>query len=205
MFDSLDDAINFGKQRENDGGLPFFRWESIENKKTEEFEDVAWVMIINKGDSKTIIEREKRPEDEKRWPDHWKAFVEGSEVPLDGIPLEDFPAMSPADIANCHRYHIRTVEDLANYPDGQLKNISGRGTSLKKKAAKFIEYRKGPDVDELKNRIEELEKLVGDNIKSVSKRATGNGVSKSRNTRGKQQSRRKSSPTVSKDSSKASE
>lgn len=204
MFESIDEAITFGKQKQNDGGLPFFRWEAIEDKDGK-FVDVVYVMIINKGDSKTIIEREKRPEDETRWPAHWKAFVEGSEAPLEGIPLKDFPAMTPADIATCQRYHVRTVEDLAVYPDGQLKNLGGRGTSLKRKAAQFLEYRQGPDVDELKQRIEELEKLVGDNIKSVSKRATGNRVSKSGNTRVKQQSRRKSNTTDSKDSSEATE
>ncbi len=203
MFDSIEDAISFGKQAKNDGGLPFFRWESVLNKKTDEFEDVAYVMIVNKGDSKSIIEREKRPEDEKRWPDYWKAFVDGSEAPLEGIPLKEFPAMTPADIANCQRYHIRTVEDLVNYPDGQLKNIGARGTSLKQAAVKFIEYRQGPDVDELKKRIEDLEKLVGDNTGNVPKRAAGNGLSKSKHSGRKQQSRRKSNPSGSKASSKS--
>lgn len=192
MFDSIDEAINFGKQKQNDGGLPFFRWESILNKKTDEYEDVAWVMIVNKGDSKSIIEREKRPEDEKRWPEYWKAFVAGDEAPLDGIPLKEFPAMTPADIANCQRYHIRTVEDLAAYPDGQLKNIGGRAVALKQAAAKFIEYRQGPDIDSLKNRIEELEKLVGNNTENVPKRAAGDRVSKPKHSSGKHKPRRKS-------------
>lgn len=203
MFDSIEDAINFGKQIKNDGGLPFFRWESVLNKKTDEFEDVAWVMIVNKGDSKSIIEREKRPEDEQRWPDYWKAFCDGSEAPLEGIPLKEFPAMTPADIANCHRHHIRTVEDLVAYPDGQLKNIGGRGTSLKQAATKFMEYRQGPDIDELKKRIEELEKLVVNNTGNVPKRAAGDRVSKPKHSGRKQQSRRKSNTSDSKASSES--
>ena len=207
MFDSIDDAINFGEQKQNDGGLPLFKWVSREVPHSDPvaYEDVVEVTIINKGDSTSIIVSNMREEYKTRWPAYWKAFMEGSDAPLEGISLKDFPAMTPADIATCQRYHIRTVEDLAVYPDGQLKNLGGRGTSLKRKAVQFLEYRQGPDVNELKQRIEELEKLVGDNNKSVSKRATGNRVSKSGYTGVKQQSRRKSNPADSKDSSETNE
>ena len=167
------------------------------------YEDIAMVTIVLKGDPKSVIEREKRPEDEKRWPNYWEAFQKGTEVPLEGIPLKEFPALTPADIATCHRYHIRTVEDLADYPDVQLKNLGSRGTSLKQKAVKFIEYRQGPDIAELKAQIERLEKLVGDNISNVPKRAAGDGVSKPSNSGRKQQSRRKSNTTGRKKSGKS--
>jgi hypothetical protein len=201
MFDSLDEAIKFSKNDE-DGGLPFFRWEAVEVKGSDpvEYENVAWVTIINKGDTKTVIETPKLPAHEKRWPAQWKAFIEGTEAPLEGVPLKEFPALTPADIATCHRYHIRTVEDLSKYPDGQIKNLGGRGVSLKNQAVKFLEYRQGPDIDELKAQIERLEKLVGDNISDVPKRAAGNRVSKPRNTVRKQQSRRKTNKADSKDS-----
>lgn len=203
MFDSIEDAINFGKQKQSDGGLPFFRWESVLNKKTDEYEDVAYVLIVNKGDSKSIMDDPVNDTHKKRWPDHWKAFCDGSDAPLEGIPLKEFPAMTPADIANCQRYHIRTVEDLVDYPDGQLKNLGGRGVSLKQAATKFMEYRKGPDIDELKKRIEELEKLVVNNTGNVPKRAAGDGVSKPKHSGRKQQSRRKSNTSDSKASSKS--
>jgi len=204
MFESVDEAINFAKDTK-DGGIPLFHWEAIEVRNSDpvSYEDIAMVTIVLKGDPKSIIEREKRPEDEKRWPDYWKAFLEGTEVPLQGIPLKEFPALTPADIATCHRYHIRTVEDLADYPDVQLKNLGSRGTSLKLKAVKFIEYRQGPDIAELKAQIERLEKLVGDNISNVPKRAAGDGVSKPSNSGSKQQPRRKSNPTGRKKSSKS--
>lgn len=201
MFENIEEAIAFAKDK-NDGGIPLFKHDSVENKATGEFEDVVWVTIINKGDPKAIIERPKRPEDEKRWPEHWKAFQEGEEAPLGGVPLKEFPMMKPADIANCHRYHIRTVEDLADYPDGQLRNLGGRGVSLKKEAVKYLEYRKGPDIDALNKRIEELEKKLGDTIANVPERAAGDRVSKPVNTGGKQQPRRKGRPPGSKNRSK---
>ena len=202
MFDSLEDAVNLAKDNK-DGGIPFFRHEAIEVKYSDPvaYEDVVMVEIRLKGDPKTIIERNKRPEDEQRWPAQWKAFAAGKEAPLEGIPLREFPALTPADIATCHRYNIRTVEDLADMADVQLHNLGGRGVSLKQRAVKFIEYRQGPDIDELKAQIERLEKLVGDNISNVPKRAAGDGVSKPKHSGRKQQSRRKSNTAGSKKSS----
>ena len=199
MFDSIEDAIAFAKDK-NDGGIPLFRYEAKEvpNSDPVAFEDVVWVTIINKGDPKSVIERPKRPEDEARWPDHWKAFMEGTDAPLNGVPLKEFPMLTPADIATCQRYHVRTVEDLADYPDGQLRNLGGRGVSMKREARKFLEYRKGPDVDALKKRIEELESKLGDTTATVPKRDAGDGVSESVNAGGEQQPRRKGRPAGSK-------
>ena len=106
--------------------------------------------------------------------------------------------MSPADIANCHRYHIRTVEDLSVYPDGQLRNLGGRGVSLKNEAVKYLEYRSGPDIEALNKRIDELEKKLGDTKRDVPKRAAGDRVSKPVNDSGQQQPRRKGRPPGSK-------
>ena len=218
MFDSIDDAINFGKQKQNDGGLPFFRWESVLNKKTDEYEDVPFVMIINKGDPKSILDEPVLESHKTRWPEYWKAFMEGNEAPLEGIPLKEWPECTPAFIANCHRHHIRTVEDMSVYPDSQLKNLGGLSVSMKKKACKYLEYRQGPDVEELKQHIAEqdiriaeqdkrteaLEKLVGNNTGNVPKRAARDGVSKPKHSGRKQQSRRKSNTANSKASSKSS-
>lgn len=205
MFANIEEAIKFSKDK-NDGGVPIFRYEAVEVRNSDpvEYEDVVMVTIINKGDPKAIIERPKRPEDEKRWPTHWQAFLAGSEAPLDGIPLKEFPMLTPADIATCHRYHIRTVEDLAGYPDGQLKNLGSRGTSLKKQAGKFLEYREGPDIDALKKRIEELENQVGNTTANVPKRASGDRVAKPKHRGRKQQQGRKNDPSVGKDSGKSS-
>jgi hypothetical protein len=203
MFENIEEAIKFEKDK-NDGGIPLFRYEAVEvpNSDPVKYEDAVMVTIVNKGDPKSIIERPKRPEDEVRWPDHWKAFLEGTEAPLEGIPLKEFPMLTPADIATCQRYHVRTVEDLADYPDVQLKNLGHRGTSMKKEAAKFLEYRKGPDIDALKARIDELEKKIGDDTGNVPKRTAGNRVSKSKHTGRKQQSGRKNNTKAGKNSSK---
>lgn len=193
MFNSIEEAIAFANKDDNDGGLPIFRYESEEvpNSDPVEYRDVVFVKIINKGDPKSVMDRPKRKEDEARWPQHWKAFLEGTEAPLNGIPLREFPMMTPASIAQCNSLHIRTVEELADYPDGQLGNLGSRGVTLKREAKKYLQYRAGPDVEALKARIAELEKKVGDDTDNVPERASGDGVPDSGDAGGKQQSGRK--------------
>ncbi len=203
MFESVDEAIKFAKD-DKDGGIPFFRYEAVEIKNSDppDFEDVVMVEIRLMGDTKTVIHRDKRPEDEKRWPAQWKAFCDGTDAPLEGTPLKEFPALTPADVATCQRHLIRTVENLAEYADVHLHNLGGRGVSLKQKAIKFLQYRQGPDIDELKAQIERLEKVVGDNKGNVSERAAGDGVSKPKHTVRKQQPSRKNNKADSKNSGK---
>lgn len=186
MFNSLEDAVKFAdeqKNRANDGGVPVFFKKAVAFKDKHgnvDYRDEIWVKIFNKGDPKNIMERNKRPEDEKRWPEHWRAYLEDEEPDIDGIPLSDFPNITPAERMKCKALHIRSVEDLVNYPDAQINDLGGRGHLLKKKAKEFIEYKEGTLVKSLEERIKELEKLVesnstGDN----SKRRTRNKSAKS--------------------------
>ena len=180
MFDTLEDAINFGKN-DTDGGIPLFRYEAVQIPHSDppEYENKVYVTIMNRGDEKTIIERPKRKEDEKRWPRHWQAFLNDTEAPVEGTPLKEFPALTPADIANLKQKHIDTVEQLAEFPDGQIDQLGGRGYAMKKAAKNFIEYRSGPSVEDLKQKIAELEAKIGDSTGSNTKRSTGNKSAKS--------------------------
>lgn len=194
MFNSLQEAIDLANEKKgNDGGVPVFFKKAVSFKDAEgnvDWRDEIWVKIFNKGDPKNIMERNKRDEDEKRWPDHWRAFLADEEPDIDGIPLADFPHITPAERQRCKGLHIRSVEDLANYPDGQIKDLGGRGHLLQKKAKEFIEYKEGTLVKDLQDRIAELEKLVESNSTSNdSKRSAGNKPAKPRKP-----SKRKSKP-----------
>lgn len=168
MFGSLEEAMELAdakKQRENDGGVPVFYKKAVSFKDSRgnvDWRDEIWVKIFNKGDPKNIMERGKRDEDEKRWPAHWKAFLDNEEPDIDGIPLSDFPNITPAEREKCKALHIRSVEELANYPDGQLTNLGGRGHTLKNKAKEFIEFKEGTLVQSLQDRIAELEKQLNE-------------------------------------------
>jgi hypothetical protein len=164
MFDSLQDAIDLGnakKQRENDGGVPVFYKKAVAYRTPKgdvDWQDEIWVTIHNKGDTKNIMERNKRDEDETRWPEHWRAFLANEEPDIDGIPLDEFPQITPAERERCKRLHLRSVEDLANYPDGQIKDLGGRGHALQKAAREYVDYRAGESITDLKQRISEVTK-----------------------------------------------
>ncbi len=204
MFNSLEEAIALGNQKEqqkNDGGVPVFEVRAMpkanRRSKEVEYEDVVWVTIYNKGDPKNIIERPKRDEDERRWPQHWEAYLKNAEPPLNGIPLEDFPQITPAERMRCKQLHIRTVEDLCNIPDAQLDQLGGRGRSLQKGAREYIAYREGRQITDLEDenkelqeqlkalekRLEELES--GNSTSSNTKRRTGNKSTKARRGNGR--------------------
>ena len=188
MFENLQDAIDFAdqeKSRKNDGGVPLFFEKAVAKKGkdgTVDYVDETWVKILNRGDPKNIMERNKRPEDEKRWPEHWKAYLEQREPPVDGIPLEHFPMLTPAERMKCKHLHLRSVEDVLNYPDAQIEDLGGRGHLIKKKAAEFIEFTEGNEVKELKARIAELEKLIHESNSTGddSKRGSGNKSTKTK-------------------------
>ena len=185
MFESLQQAVDFAneeKSRKNDGGVPRFFVKAVAVRRGEEveWEDQIWVEIFNKGDPKNIMERNKRPEDEKRWPNFWKAFQEDREPDIDGIPLDEFPQITPAERERCKRLKLRSVEDLAQYPDGQIKDLGGRGHALKKAAQEFVDYRAGESITDLKARIAKLEKELksGNSTTSNTKRGSGSKSSK---------------------------
>jgi hypothetical protein len=214
MFNSLEEAVALGdKKQQNDGGVPVFELRAmpIENKRSKEvqYEDVVWVTIFNKGDPKNIIERPLRDADKERWPDHWEAYKKNEEPPIDGIPLEDFPQITPAERMRCKQLHIRTVEDLCDLPDSQLDSLGGRGRALTKAAREYVAYREGIKVSDLQDemkekdeqiaslekRLEELES--GNSTRSTTKRRAGNKSTKAskRNSRGTRSSRKGVSAT----------
>jgi len=186
MFSSLQEAIDLGnskKTRENDGGVPVFFKKAVAKRVGEDVEyvDEIWVKIFNKGDPKNVIESGMREEYKTRWPDHWKAFMDDVEPDINGIPLDDFPKMTPAERARCKSLKLRSVEDLANYPDGQIKDLGGRGHALQRAAKEFIDYKSGESITDLKAELAELKKelkRVANSTKDNTERGSGNKSSK---------------------------
>ena len=181
MFNSLQEAIDLGdKKKQNDGGVPVFELRAMPkvNKRSKEveYEDVVWVTIFNKGDPKNIIERPLRESDKERWPQHWKAYQENAEPPINGIPLEDFPQITPAERERCKRLHIRTVEDLCDLPQAQLEQLGGRGHSLQKGAREFIAYREGVKVSDLMEQMEEKDEQIADLLRRLEDLERGNST-----------------------------
>jgi len=91
-----------------------------------------------------MLESEVR---QQRFPPEWlsqlkegyKVWKEGGEVPLNGRPLMDWPALSPAQLENLKWANVRTIEDLAAANEETIANIGMGGRDLKLRAQKYLE------------------------------------------------------------------
>lgn len=206
MFRTLEEAISFGEsqKKRDDGGVPIFELKAVpvNDKKSKEvkYKDQVWVKIFNKGDPKSVIERPMREADKARWPNYWEAYKKNEEAPIDGIPLEDFPQITPAERMRCKQLHIRTVEDLCNIPDMQMEQLGGRGRALVKAAREYVAYREGVQVSDLQEEMAEKDRLIkdlearlselerkpsGNSTGSNSKRSSGNKSTKTKRGNGR--------------------
>lgn len=123
------------------------------------FNDVDHVVITPQGskdsvtkpvaewleNSDTQVREERLPPD---WAEkfhaaysHWKR---GEEVPVEGIALANWPAISPAELLSCKAIHILTVEDLAVAHDEALRRIGMGALDLKKRAKQYLDASAGP-------------------------------------------------------------
>lgn len=115
--------------------------------------DVDYVLVTPRG-SKDRIERVahewfdqlKRDSDEGRFPREWvkgfeqmyKEWKEGREAPLSGTAVENWPALSPAQVKALQNLHIRTVEDMAEANEETIHRIGMGGRALKQKAIDWL-------------------------------------------------------------------
>lgn len=101
----------------------------------------------------------------QKWLEYWKKsyenFKKGEETPLNGTPIKDWSAISPAQIKMLIHLNILTIEDMAVVNDEGLRRIGMGGLDLKRKANAWLQAAKdhGPLVMEnaaLKTQIEQM-------------------------------------------------
>lgn len=183
---------------------PFVRFEArpVEDRTASQeaghyvYKDVVYALITPAGtkdciekvaedwlrDTEEGVRQERLPQS---WLDAWKfaykSWVENREIPVNGIPLDAWPAISPAQHKNCLDANIRTVEELAEATEEGLSRLGMGARALKEKAKAYLETSAdtGKVSEELaamrnqidalltrdKEREEELKKLVAENAK----------------------------------------
>ncbi len=115
--------------------------------------DVDFAHITPAG-SKDCVEREvsdwlpqlERDVENSRIPralkDHfescYKAFKEGKAAPIVGTPIDQWPPISPAQLVNCKKLGVQSVEDLASANDELIGRLGMGGRSLSQKAATWL-------------------------------------------------------------------
>jgi hypothetical protein len=94
---------------------------------------------------------------QRRWPEQWKAYIEGVEQRAEGTPLDAVFGDSPDVIAELARIRVHTVQQLADLSDTGLLQIP-RGMTLRDTARAFVLATTGssPELDALKAQNEAL-------------------------------------------------
>lgn len=115
--------------------------------------DVAYALITPRG-SKDRIERVatewfaqlKADADTSRFPSEWvkgfeqmfRDWKDGREAPVNGTAVENWPALSPAQLKTLQHLHIRTVEDMAAANEETIHRLGMGGRALKQKAVDWL-------------------------------------------------------------------
>lgn len=155
-----------GGDKPKDRTIPRFHVQTIkmEHASTQAgrgiYEDREFVEIIVPGNRNSIVCEPVSEEHKARWPDAYKAFKEGREIPLEGTPLANWPPMSRARVEEWAYLKVRSVEDLAGVSDAVLARVGMGAYQERETARKFLEVARtgtGP-----------LERLLADNQRMAS-------------------------------------
>jgi hypothetical protein len=71
----------------------------------------------------------------------YAAFKKGEELQVDGFPIKNWPAISPAEAKNCTRCGLHSVEDIAHANEDTLRQLGMGSRTLQQKARAFLEAR----------------------------------------------------------------
>lgn len=82
----------------------------------------------------------------KSFREHYKAWKEGQELPLEGQPIKTWPVASPAQIKMLLGLHVLTVETLAEANEETLSRLGMGARALKEQAITWLKVRKDSKV-----------------------------------------------------------
>lgn len=176
---------------DNDQCTPFFYMRACYSKADSErhgrpmYHNREYVQILIPGEIGEAPDRPVKQEDIDRWPEQYKRWKEKQEQVSDGTPLEYWPELSPqsnpAFIETLHALNIFTVEQLAELSEEGLHQIGMGARELQKKAHRFVNS--GENAEELRARIEELEKTLAERDKEIASLKSNKGNTKASSTK----------------------
>lgn len=101
------------------------------------FEDRDYIRFYIPG-GREVFDCEVTEEHKIQYPRHWAQYQAKRAQVGDGIPLEQWPAISKAEIANLKINQIHTVEQLADVSDLHCSNLGMGFQTLKRKAIAYL-------------------------------------------------------------------
>lgn len=107
------------------------------------YEDKEYVEIITPGDTKCVVEERAKDHHKREYAREYEAFKNNEELIPEGMPLTEWPPISPAMVLNLRAQSIQTVEQLAQVHDGILENLGMGARTLREKARLWLEQAEG--------------------------------------------------------------
>lgn len=109
----------------------FFRKAIQNNFESEKqgrpiFDEADFVRINIPGDKLLTVETFVRPDHQKKYPlqwAHYKNQMDGDQRLVGKTPINQWPRLSVAQVAELQHMKFLSVEDIANASDGMLQNI----------------------------------------------------------------------------------
>ena len=135
--------------REQDTARPRFYREAVQNHAASEkegrpiFDDREMVEIIVPGDRLSTFVGYVDDRHRERWPDAYAAFKRGEQRAAAGTPLEHWPILTTARVAELKAMNILSVEELANVTDNVVVKLGMGARELREQARTFIDAARG--------------------------------------------------------------
>jgi hypothetical protein len=102
------------------------------------FKDVEFVRIIVPGDKNSTVFQPATEAHRNRFPLAYAAFQRQAATPVEGTPLEHWPAITRALAMTYKAANIPTVEALAEVHDGNLKGLGPDARQWREKARAYV-------------------------------------------------------------------
>lgn len=103
------------------------------------FKQEERVEIIMPGNPYTRPVRRVTDEDKQRWAQEYEAFIKGQNIALNGTPLEEWPILNRAMIAELKALEIHTVEQLSELSDLAIQRVGMGGRALRDRAKAYMD------------------------------------------------------------------
>lgn len=109
------------------------------SKDESEFPALQWISQMERA---AIDRPREMPSSWVRgFKDVYAAFKKGEDCQVDGYPLKNWPAITPAEAKNCARCGLHAVEDIAHANEEVLRQLGLGSRTLQQKARAFLEAR----------------------------------------------------------------
>lgn len=138
-------------KRENpdDGLIVIFRVEAVKNQARSEamgcpqFDEQEMVRILAPGDKNELYDGKIRDRDKTRFEARYNAWKEKKSPATVGYPIEQWPPLNVAMVAELKANNVFTVENICDVTDSNLRVLGLHGRKLRDQAKDFMARARG--------------------------------------------------------------